>query len=167
MPNGTPFSIVSLKDTQVGDLVVTTDGDAQITAIVLRKDDFNDVVVAAVVKRSDEKNPYHWVKLELHSTCLSYGQDWVFELVLDDDVAIGQAKSRDTPGVAAAARSAISVHFAHPPEFPAGGSMDVDVINRKPINVGHSSTTFSQWRIWRNAEGQSKRTEEPLVVRTG
>ncbi len=165
MPIHMEFSTKTIQDIGLGELIKYQTQFGHGLGIVTAVDVSEDKVAVVALRESDGEGSFpQRSQFYLISPVLSYGQDWVLELIDTDETWPGNAKATERTGTITLVRNEKRLRLGSQRNDSKAEWLNIETLKISPP-MGYSETIpIVSWRIWSNDDERTRVGAVPIFT---
>ncbi|WP_158670633.1 hypothetical protein [Bradyrhizobium guangdongense] len=153
-----------LSGASAGELVRLEFGRASALAIVMRQTD-QSTVCAFLETEDKNREPFFLAVSMEDAMCMSYGKEWLLDLMFDASTYPGNSQFLDKHGVIHLSETAVAINLDRPPEDIRLSAGAFDLRTFKTVDVHRRAyAPVTSWKIWHTAAAKHQTNAKPLFV---
>jgi hypothetical protein len=153
-----------LRSASAGELVRFDLRGASALAIVMRQTERG--TVCAFLETNDEaRAPFFMAMTTEGLMCVSYGNEWLLDLVFDASTFPGNDRYWDQHGVIHVGETAVAINLNRPPDNIrlSAGAFDLNTFDTADVHR-RTHAPVTSWKIWHTAAAKHELNAKPLFV---
>jgi hypothetical protein len=153
-----------LRDATAGEPVRFDLRSASALAIVMRQTEHG--TVCAFLETNDEARPPFFMSMSIEGlVCMSYGGEWLLDLVFDANTFPGNGLYAEKCGTIHVSETTVAINLNRPPDNIRMSAGSFDLKTFKTVDLHRRTCApVTSWKIWHTVAAKREANAKPLFV---